>query len=151
MPSRDTQKSPIAYISKWNCNSPQWCASRMYGWGRIVKLPNPSQILKTASDLLKILPKKFPSLFSSHLFHYEKKEKKKLLNCFEGKGQKFSKYHYVSQSRSTHVVVIVFPVSFIDVVTAWMDIKKKINRTIRWKAHSQKLVLYWKEGSRELL
>ena len=102
VPSRDMQKLRIAYISKWNCNSPQWCASRVYGWGRVVKLPHPSQILRTASVLLKILSKKFPSLFPSHLFHYEKKEKKKLLNCFEGKGQKFPKYHYTSQSRSTH-------------------------------------------------
>ena len=126
VPPRDTQKSPIAYISKWNCNSPQWCASRVYEWGRVVKLPSPSQILRTASDLLKILSKKFPSSFPSHRFDYEKKEKKKLLNCFEDKGEKFPKYHYVSQSRSTHVVVTVFPVRFIDVVTVWMDIKKKI-------------------------
>ena len=126
VPSRDTQKQPIAYISKWNCNPPQWCASRVYGWQRVVKLLNPSQILRTVSDLLKILSKNFHPRF--HLtFFTEKKEKKKLLNCFEGKGEKFPKYHYVSQSRSTHVVVIVIPVRFIDVLIVWMDIKE-INR-----------------------
>ena len=123
VPHQDTQKSPIAYISKWNCNSPQRCVLRVCTWRRVVKLPNSSQILRTASDLLKILSKKFPSSFPSHFLHYEKREKKKLLNCFEGKGEKFPKYRYVSQSRSTHVVVIVFPVRFIDVVTLWMDIR----------------------------
>ena len=80
MPSRDTQKPPIAYISKWNCNPPQWCASRVYGWLRVVKLLNLSQILRTASDLLKILPKNFHPRFHLTFFTtWREKEVAKLL------------------------------------------------------------------------
>lgn len=68
------------------------------------------------TDCLNFVEKKI-NLVSIAPFHYERKAKKRLLNCFEDKGEKFPKYRYVGQSRSTHVVVIVFPVSFIDVVT----------------------------------
>ena len=87
----------------------------MCWWGRGIKLPNPSQILRNVSDLLKILSQKFPISFPTHIFHYKRKDKNRLLNCFEGNDETFTKYHYVSQWRSTHVVVIVFPVRFIKV------------------------------------
>ena len=83
---------------------------------RGVKLPNPSTFKNRIRSTQNIAGK-VSNIVSVSPIHYGRKDKKRLLNCSGEKGEEFSKYHYVGQLESTHVVVIVFPVTFINIVT----------------------------------
>ena len=87
MPSRDMQKSPIAYTSKWNCNSPQWGASRLYGWGRVVK--NPNHNFKNPVRSTQKIVEKICFLVSISPFSLWKEREKQVVKLLWGQGSSF--------------------------------------------------------------
>ena len=91
---------------------PQGCV----GGGEVINFP-PRLTFKNHVRSTQNIVRKISNLVSIASFPYQRKEKNRLLSCSGDKGKRFPKYRYVGQSRLTHVVVVVFPVRFIEVVT----------------------------------
>ena len=84
--NRDMKKSPIADISKCNCNSPQWCVTRVCKWGEVLNFPTcPTFKYRIRSS--QNIVRKISNLVSIAPFQYEGKEKE-VVKLLLGQGWK---------------------------------------------------------------